>query len=341
MRDYLILGYFGYNTNQLDGQTVKTRDVYRLVSEIYDDVDYYDTEDFKYRKLSIFKMFWKVINSKKICYLPAHNNLKFIFPIIFCIAIVFRVQIHYFVVGGWLAEYVKNLPVHRYMLSTLKGIHVETKKLKEDLETLYSFNNVDIFPNFRFFNFDQRRVSTKSQDSHSLNLVFVSRVDQTKGLDTLLKVAEVLAERGLDSLVSIDFFGQKKDDYFDKFLNEISFYRYKGEIQPQDVIDTLSLYDALIFPTHYEGEGCPGILIEALAAGLPIIASNWKYNGEFVVNEDNGFLCDVLNATEYVNAIHILLSNRDKLMQMSANSYKMSRIYSADNAKSLIRNILK
>lgn len=33
----LVLGYFGYMTNQLDGQTVKTRDVYRLAKEQLND----------------------------------------------------------------------------------------------------------------------------------------------------------------------------------------------------------------------------------------------------------------------------------------------------------------
>ena len=49
MKRILVLGYFGYNTNQLDGQTVKTRDIYRLVEEqAGGKVDYYDTEDFQF-----------------------------------------------------------------------------------------------------------------------------------------------------------------------------------------------------------------------------------------------------------------------------------------------------
>ena len=79
MSKILVLGYLGLRTNQLDGQTVKTRDLYKLASQEFDDVDLYDTEDFKFKKLSIFKMFWKVITCRTIIYLPAHNNLKSIF----------------------------------------------------------------------------------------------------------------------------------------------------------------------------------------------------------------------------------------------------------------------
>ena len=101
MKSILVLGYFGYNTNQLDGQTVKTCDIYKLVeSQKKGEVDYYDTEDFKYHKLSIFKMFWKVIRCRTLFYLPAHNNLKVIFPLIYILSVLFRFKIHYFVVGG-------------------------------------------------------------------------------------------------------------------------------------------------------------------------------------------------------------------------------------------------
>ena len=56
------IGYFGYNTNQLDGQTVKTRDLYRLISEQSETpVDFYDTEEFQYRKLSLLKMYLALI----------------------------------------------------------------------------------------------------------------------------------------------------------------------------------------------------------------------------------------------------------------------------------------
>ena len=97
MKSILVLGYFGYSTNQLDGQTVKTRDIYKLVeSQAKGKVDYYDTEDFKYHKLSIFKMFWKVIRCRTLLYLPAHNNLKAIFPIIYVLSVLFRFKIHYF-----------------------------------------------------------------------------------------------------------------------------------------------------------------------------------------------------------------------------------------------------
>ena len=193
MKKILVLGYFGYNTNQLDGQTVKTRDLYRLVKEqAGEDVDYYDTEDFQFNKLSVFKMFWKVIRCHTLFYLPAHNNMRVIFPHIYLLSILFGVKIHYFVVGGWLREFLAHLPVHRWMLKRIAGIHVETKRLLSELQECYNFENVDIFPNFRFFEFEPERF-----DTERLRLVFMARVNKMKGLDWVFALADFIKENGM------------------------------------------------------------------------------------------------------------------------------------------------
>ena len=170
-----------------------------------------------------------------------------------------------------------------------------------------------------------------------LNLCFISRVEQSKGLDTLKNMATILCRDGIGNSVKIDFYGQKSDAYFDENLSNIVMYEYKGVLQPHEVISTLHQYDALIFPSHYEGEGCPGILVEALSASLPIIASDWKYNREFVEDCDNGFICDTFNSESYAEAIKMLLLNETLRMRMAERSYEKSQNFSVNKAAMLMR----
>lgn len=510
MGKILVSGAFGYSENSLDGQTVKTRDVYRLFKEQHsEDVDFFDTSDLKKEKIYILKMIWKIVNCKKLVYLPAQNNIKYFFPVIYILSVIFRFKIHYFVVGGWLREFVTHLPIHRWMLGRIAGIHVETNRLLNELKEYYKYENVDLFPNFRFFEFDPERFESerlrivfmdcvikengldwifyladymeqnglgdkisisifgplvedtrivleneigkyafvkykgvlepsevhktlcqydvllmptcsfaegvpgsvvdayfsgipvivkewkhaheyvdngesgfiipyengpdsmveivlclygdrsllhklqanalrKRMDFASpsidrfltigrerLNLCFVSRVQRTKGLDTLAKMSDILYKKKLYNLLKIDFYGQKTDDYFDTHLKSISMYEYKGVLQPNEVISTLQKYDALIFPTHYDGEGCPGILVEALSSALPIIASDWKYNSEFVKDGVNGFLCDTFDVNAYIMAI-ISISDPVLRNQMKKHSYMMSEKFSVSTAREKI-----
>lgn len=173
-----------------------------------------------------------------------------------------------------------------------------------------------------------------------MKICYISRIEKSKGLDTLKEIAALLHNDCLDNYVKIDFYGQKTDAYFDENLSDIAMYEYKGVLQPDEVISTLNLYDALVFPSHYDGEGCPGILVEALSASLPIIASDWKYNREFVEDCDNGFICDTFNPKAYVEAIKVLLSNKTLRTRMSERSYEKSSAFSVDNALMLMRKYL-
>jgi glycosyltransferase involved in cell wall biosynthesis len=49
-------------------------------------------------------------------------------------------------------------------------------------------------------------------------------------------------------------------------------------------------YDALIFPTTYEGESHAGVIIEAYSVGLPVIAYAWSAIPEIVIHGKTGLL---------------------------------------------------
>lgn len=148
----------------------------------------------------------------------------------------------------------------------------------------------------------------------------------------LKDISSVLLSMEMGENIRIYVYGRKTDNYFDSQLSAHPFIHYKGILQPSEVVPVLENSDVLIFPTHYEGEGCPGILVEALSAGLPIIASDWKYNSEFVEHGVNGFLCDTYCVQDYVHAIVRLYHDSVLRSLMSRHSYRKSFEFSADRA---------
>lgn len=321
MKRILVLGYFGYLTNQLDGQTVKTRDVYRLAKEQSREysVDFFDTQDLKKNKLLAFRMFWKVIHCDNLFYLPAQNNLKVFFPVIFVFSRLFKFNIHYFVVGGWLREYLIKLPIHRFMLSRINGIHAETKRLKNELEDYYGFNNVDIFPNFRFFEFNP-----KSSESKKLRIVFMARVIKQKGLDWIFDLADYISEHKLQDKYSITFFGPETDDekeYFESNVAKYEFVEYRGPLQPEEIYETLSKYDVMLLPTHFYTEGLPGSIVDAYISGIPVVVTEWKHAHEFVEDGITGFIVPFENGSrQMIDRVLLLERDRDLLRKLKTNA---------------------
>lgn len=313
----LVIGYFGYVSNQLDGQTVKTRDILQLLQMQYSDsqICYYDTQQFQYKRLSILRMFRQVCSCDTLVYLPANNNLKYIFPIIFFLSVIFRFKIQYFVVGGWLCNYISNLPIHRWMLKRIKGIHVETSRLKNDLEYQYGFENVDIFPNFRFFDFSPNTVHAKE-----LRLVFMARIMRKKGLDWIFELAEFIFNNSLSHEINITFFGQINETDQNFFFSEIEkydFVSYKGVLQPNEIHHTLSQYDVMLLPTHFYTEGLPGSVVDAYISGIPVIVSEWLNAHEFVDDGKSGFIVPFENGQkELIDKVILLNNDRDLLNKM-------------------------
>lgn len=199
------------------------------------------------------------------------------------------------------------------MLKRIKGIHCETQRLKTDLETLYGFTNVDIFPNFRFFHFTPKRVC-----SNKLRLVFMARIMLQKGLDWIFNLADYIVSHDLYDKISMTFYGQINESDKDYFLENVSkydFVDYSGALQPNEIYETLCQYDCMLLPTHFYTEGLPGSIVDAYISGIPVIATNWINAKEFIDNGKSGYIIPFDNGKDELIASVLKLYNDRKLLQ--------------------------
>ena len=146
MKTILVLGYFGYQTNQLDGQTIKTRNIYELLCKHNDFVDFFDTQSIRNH---LFALFLKLLNCHTLVYLPGQNSLKYIFPFVFVLSRILKIRIIYPVVGGWLDVFLQGKKIYMWMLKKICVLLVESSDLQKNLIKKYGFSNVCLFPNFR------------------------------------------------------------------------------------------------------------------------------------------------------------------------------------------------
>jgi glycosyltransferase involved in cell wall biosynthesis len=334
----LVLGYFGYVTNQLDGQTVKTRSIYELLKSKEKKtgfiLSFFDTQTFQTNRSDVLKMFSKVCKTDILIYIAAHNNLKYFFPIIYLIAKVRRIPIHYIVVGGWLAEFIKNKPLHIHMLRKIKGIYPQTKDLKNKLQSKYNFKNVQQLYNFRMTeNILQNKVSI-NPDNNKLRLVFMARVHPMKGVDVLFHLADELKSSNIHS-VSIDIYGPIFDEYKQEFeekmkVNEL--INYRGILQPADIQKTLSEYDVMLFPTKYFTEGFPGSILDSFYAGVPVISTKWKYADEFIDDGHCGIISPFDNESAFIENVKSLIENPKIINELKKGALKQALKFSPEVA---------
>ncbi len=190
-----------------------------------------------------------------------------------------------------------------FIFRCLKQTKVSFFETKEIIQ-YFKDNGYDAnwFPNIREPNADH------VGQNYDKRFVFVSQIKESKGVDYLLRLSNVLPQE-----YTIDIYGpimeaKYSEEYFKKFRAE-----YKGVIKSKDVIKTLSEYNILILPTYWIGEGYPGIIIEAQSIGMPVISTLWGAIPELIEDNVNGILVPIKDEQALLNAIlRITQSEYDK-----------------------------
>jgi len=101
---------------------------------------------------------------------------------------------------------------------------------------------------------------------------------------------------------------------------------FLGKLSEPDLITAYSAADVLLFPTLYEG--FPMVPLEALACGLPAIASVQSNLGEIIQEGTHGFVVNGKNSTAYQKKIDQLINNPSLLSELSHKCRALALNYS-------------
>ncbi len=148
------------------------------------------------------------------------------------------------------------------------------------------------------------------RDDGCFRILWASRISKQKQPEMVNKIAERLRER-VSSRFIIDVYGSVDKEEYDKnpiSSNENVMIR-GGFSNFADI--QISDYDMFLYTSQYDG--LPNILLEAAAAGLPIVSSNVGGISELIHNKESGILVDDCKSVEqFVKAIKYIMNNKSK-----------------------------
>jgi len=327
----LICGHYGYRNNQIDGQTIKTRVLKVAYADALGEGNV-RAVDSSFFRLSPARFLYEARKGFKECsqvvMLPGIRGLQFFLPLFLRWKRKWGRPIQYVVVGGWLPQLLAKKGWLRHLCAQLDGIYVQTAGMAENLSRL-GLPNIKILPNFRKFDCNQKRSFVAT--TIPLKLVFYSRVIREKGIEYAIDAVKQLnAEDPAHPRVLLDVYGPVAKNYqrdFQRCLGESKHVSYRGILAPDNVYAVLPTYDLMIFPTYYEGEGFPGAILDSYIAGVPIIASDWKYNREFVDEGRTGVLCRMRSVEDIVFQVETFIANPERIMGMRQHCLEKAQNY--------------
>ena len=344
MQKVCVCGHFGGNNNFLDGQTVKTKNIYKSLSERYDEkeIDKIDTYNWKKHPISFFgKCIKKMKNSENMIILPAHNGVKVFIPLFTLLKKIYHRKIIYVVIGGWLPDVLKNRKLLTRRIKRVDKILVETTNMKRKLNEL-GLNNVEIMVNFIDI-VPIKLDELKYNYEKPYKLCTFSRVMKEKGIEDAIKIIKEINEEANEIVYSLDIYGPIDSKYIEEF-EELEkefpkYINYKGCVDSNKSVEVLKNYYILLFPTRFMTEGIPGTIIDSLFAGVPVVASKWENYMDILSENENCYLYDMNDIGKLKNILKYV-EDTENVVKLKESTLKSSSKFNKNNAiKVLIKNI--
>lgn len=167
----------------------------------------------------------------------------------------------------------------------------------------------------------QEPTKRKKPTGTKLRLLFMAQLKSSKGVFDVISAVESLEN------IIVDFYGPMNWDVKHSDLINKKQIFYKGIVPLGGAFDLMQGYDALVFPTTYDGESHAGVIIEAYSAGLPVIGYNWRSIPEIVIQNETGLLSTCNDIENLKSNIILLMNDLELLNRMSNNCYNYFKKY--------------
>jgi len=212
---------------------------------------------------------------------------------------------------------ISRLPYYAYDLLTLKKIvkkadmvvAATAQEYKEALEFGVKKENLMVIP----VGININDYEPAKKDSSMLNLLFVGRIARNRNLEPIIKAMKLLKDVKLTIVGGeVKSSETSKTGYIDELKNLAKGLNieFTGPKYGKELINYYKKSDIFVYTSFYENFG--QTMLEAGAAGLPIIATKTGIANDIVKNDKTGFIVGPDNPKEIAEYVKELSSKNKR-----------------------------
>jgi glycosyltransferase involved in cell wall biosynthesis len=207
---------------------------------------------------------------------------------------------------SWIWRYFRSW-IHKkcvhYALKNSSFIVAVSEALKDDISSFCN-RKIEVIPNV----VEVEKFSlSEEKKSGTLNLGILGGMGNLrKGLDILLESVSMLKQMDLTVHIGGDGVLLEKFKKISKDLGVYEKCRFYGEISSENIIDFYSMLDLFVLASRDETFGV--VVVEAMASGLPVIATDCGGPRE-IITKETGILVEKENPGELARAIVFMSEN--------------------------------
>jgi len=201
-------------------------------------------------------------------------------------------------------------------------IHATSDREKTDILKIISSNAITVIPNL--VNLAKNIVPiVESKESIFFNLIFLSRIEEKKGLELLF---DALATIDLPWRLTIA--GTGEENYVNtltqkaKSLKLNERIKWVGQIADDSKFDLLANHDLLLLPSY--NENFANVVVESLSVGTAVLVSEKVGLADYVKKKDLGWVCSLTPGSIQLNLLNAFkgLEKRSKIRSSSNETVK-------------------
>ena len=215
-------------------------------------------------------------------------------------------------------------------------------RLYPDVEQFVKREDVSICPNgIPAVNYEY-----KERNNSVPRMLFLSNLIVSKGVLVLLDALKILKGKGYSFIC--DFVGGETNEIdakrFSEEVNKRELNRltvYHGKKYGEEKEQLFDRADIFVFPTFYNNECFPLVILEAMQHGQPVVTTDEGAIPDEVIDGENGLICKRQDAKSLAECISQLLDDHDLRIRMGDDGFKKYNQYFTIDAFELnMKNIL-
>lgn len=178
-------------------------------------------------------------------------------------------------------------------------------------------------------------IKKKRDKKKPLKLLYAGTVTQRKGIYYLLEAMKSLHKSEVELHIIGNVFGSGV-----AFDNYKDVYTYHGSVSQQQLFELYHDFDVLVLPTIFEGFAL--VIVEAMAAGLPVVTTAHSIGPELINEDQNGYIVPIRNIDAIKQSIEkIVNKTENEFQEMSKKARTSALNYSWKMYKSRLEIFLE
>lgn len=209
----------------------------------------------------------------------------------------------------------------RFILGRTDGVIVLGNNLRYVFRDFFPEDKIFVCPNGGNF-----EVQKTEKSPGAVRILYLANLNAAKGIEDVLQAVKIMCSKGVKNF-SVDVAGdwlslelqQSCTELVQKFSLPVTFHpTAAGETKRK----LFAGADVFVF-TPREPEGHPWVIVEAMAAGLPVLATDRGAIVESVIDGENGFIVPLFSPDHIAAKLELLVNDETLRKKMSSTSFRL------------------